>query len=144
MRLSISTGLAAATIAIFMTAGGPAFAEKIAFKADLAGSAQVPPNDSKGHGTVDATYDTDSKTLSWTITYDGLTGPATAAHFHGPAAVGANAKPVVPIEGTLTSPINGTSTLTDQQATDLENGLWYFNVHTAKFPDGEIRGQVTK
>ncbi len=38
--------------------------------------------------------------------------------------------------------IKGMATLTDQQAKDLEAGLWYFNVHTAKFPDGEIRGQL--
>ncbi len=144
MRLSTSTILATASIALLFAAGGPALAEKIAFKADLVGSAQVPPNDSKGHGTVAAAYDTDTKSLSWTITYEGLTGDAKAAHFHGPAQPGANASPVVPIEGTLTSPIRGTSILTARQATDLENGLWYFNIHTAKFPDGEIRGQVTK
>jgi hypothetical protein len=51
---------------------------------------------------------------------------------------------VVPIEGNLASPISGTATLDDQKATDLQAGMWYFNVHTAKFPDGEIRGQVTK
>jgi len=37
--------------------------------------------------------------LPWTETYSGLTGAATAAHFLGPAAMGANAPPVVPITG---------------------------------------------
>jgi hypothetical protein len=82
--------------------------------------------------------------LTWTVTYEGLTGPATAAHFHGPAAAGANAPPVVPIKGNLASPITGSATLTDAQAADLSAGNWYFNVHTAKYPDGEIRGQLGK
>ena len=51
---------------------------------------------------------------------------------------------MVPIEGDLASPINGNATLDDQQATDMQAGLWYFNIHTEKFPDGELRGQVLK
>ena len=88
--------------------------------------------------------DTSAKMLGWTITYSGISGDATAAHFHGPAAEGANAGPVVPIEGTLASPIKGTSTLSDDQIKDLQAGMWYFNVHSAKFPNGEIRGQLKK
>ena len=94
-------------------------------------------------GTVTATYDTASKKFTYTVTYSGLTGPATAAHFHGPAAAGANAPPVVPIPATaLASPIKGDATLTDAQAADLAGGKWYFNVHTAAHGPGEIRGQL--
>ena len=57
--------------------------------ADLKAASEVPPNDSKGTGAVTATYDTASKKFTYTITYMNLTGAATAAHFHGPAAVGA-------------------------------------------------------
>ena len=127
--------------------GSPVLAEKIVFKADMSGAEETPPNDTndtKGSGTANATFDTETKTLEWTIEYSGLTGEAIAAHFHGPAAAGAKAPPVVPIQGSLASPIKGTVTLPDQQVSDLMAGLWYFNVHTAKFPDGEIRGQMTK
>lgn len=110
--------------------------------ATLTGAEEVPANDSPGTGTVEATYDSDSNVLNYTITYSGLTGDATAAHFHGPAAPGENAPPSVPIEGSLASPISGTATLTDAQETELLGGQWYFNVHTAQYPDGEIRGQV--
>jgi len=110
----------------------------------MTGAQETPANDSKGTGTVDATYDAATKTLTWTVTYSGLTGPAAAAHFHGPAKVGVKAAPVVPITGDLKSPIKGSATLTDQQAKDLDAGLLYFNIHSAKFPDGEIRGQLTK
>ena len=120
-------------------------AEVVTFKADLAGSNEVPPNDSKGTGTVDANLDTSNKTLTWTVDYSGLTGDAVAAHFHGPAAKGKNAPPVLPIDkSNLGSPIKGSKALTDQQMQDLQDGKWYFNIHTAKYPDGEIRGQLTK
>ena len=80
--------------------------------------------------------------MAWTVNYSGLTGPATGAHFHGPAAISENAGVVVPLTGSLASPITGSATLTDAQAADLMAGKWYFNVHTAANPGGEIRGQV--
>lgn len=134
---------AAALSAIAFT-GAAAFAETTSYKADLKGATEVPSNDSKGVGAVEAGYDAATKKLTWTITYSGLAGPATAAHFHGPAAATANAPPVVPISGELKSPIKGEATLTDAQAGDLQGGRWYFNVHTAAHKDGEIRGQVVK
>ncbi|MFO1185218.1 MAG: CHRD domain-containing protein [Bauldia sp.] len=124
----------------------PAFAEVVTYRADLKGSAEVPPNNSAGSGTVEATYDTATKVLTYTATYTGLSGPATAAHFHGPAeptqAVGV-ALPVPPAVG-FASPIKATSTLTDAQAADFQAGKWYFNIHTAANPGGEIRGQMSK
>lgn len=116
----------------------------MSFSALLKASAEVPPNDSKGTGSVDAKFNPSSKMLTWTITYSGLTGPATAAHFHGPAEPGKNATPVVPISGNLASPIEGSATLTDAQVADLQADHWYFNVHTAAHKDGELRGQLAK
>jgi hypothetical protein len=135
---------AAAVTGLLALSGVPAFAEVVLYKADLKAASQVPPNESKGTGAVEATYDTTSKKLSWTINYSGMTGPATAAHFHGPAATTANAPPVVPIVGSLVSPIKGDATLTDAQATDFQAGRWYVNVHTAVNKDGELRGVVIK
>ena len=133
--------LAAITSAAMLLAG-PTFAETLNMTAELSGAAEVPANDSPGTGTLEATYDTETMLFTWTVTYEGLTGDATAAHFHGPAEADANAGPVIPIEGDLASPIEGSATLTEEQATQLQDGLWYFNVHTAEYPDGEIRGQV--
>ena len=92
------------------------------YKADLTGAAQVPPNTTKGTGALMATYDPASKKLTYTVTYKDLSGPATAAHFHGPAAAGANAGVVVPAAAPLASPIKGEATLTDAQAADLAAG----------------------
>lgn len=133
----------AAGITTLVLATAPAFAEVINISVQLTGGAEVPANDSTGTGTLEGTYDTDSNVLTYTITYDGLTGPVTAAHFHGPADATANAPPVVPIpDDKLASPIEGEATLTDEQEADLQNHLWYFNLHTEQYPDGELRGQL--
>lgn len=130
-------------VLLWAVAASAAFAETVTLKADLEPSSEVPPKVSKGHGKLDATFDTASKELTWTVNYEGLSGPATMAHFHGPAPVGQNADPQIPIpKDKLASPIKGEKTLTDTQANDLTNGKWYFNVHTAANPTGEIRGQV--
>ena len=121
-----------------------ALAETITYSAELKGASEVPPNDSKGTGTLVAKYDTATKKLTWTATYKDLTGPPTAAHFHGPAAPGVNAGPQITLEGSLASPIQGEATLTDAQSADLAKGDWYLNVHTAAHPPGEIRGQLLK
>jgi len=90
-----------------------------------------------------ASLNKDTSVLTWKISYSGLTGPATAAHFHGPAMAGANAGVVLPF-ASATSPIEGTATLTAAQVADLTAGKWYANVHTAANKGGEIRGQVAK
>ena len=131
-----------ATLALGVAFAGPAFAEKM--KATLSGKSETPPNTSAGTGTADIDYDPATKKLSWKITYSGLTGPATAGHFHGPAEPGKNAGVAVAIPTATSSPAEGSATLTDAQAADLEAGKYYVNIHTAANPGGEIRGQVTK
>jgi|SRR5271169_1095763 len=121
---------------------GPAFADKM--KVTLDGKSEVPPNASTGTGTADVDYDAASKKLSWKLTYSGLSGPATAAHFHGPAEAGKNSAVAVAIPNATSSPAEGSAVLTDAQAADLLAGKYYINVHTAANPGGEIRGQVTK
>ena len=130
----------AAAMAVLAT--GAARAEVLHFTAKLDGASETPPNDSGGVGSAWVNLDTASKTLDWKVEYSGLTGPATMAHFHGPAPVGKAAGVAVPLKGDLTSPAKGSASLTDAQIADLESGLWYVNVHTAAHPGGEIRGQV--
>lgn len=129
--------------AVCVALGGPAFAEKLVMKINLTGADEVPPNTSPGKGTADVTYDTATKLLTWKVTYSGLTGPATMAHFHAPAEAGKNAPPVVPLKDAA-SGAEGSATLTDAQAADLLAGKMYFNVHTEANKGGEIRGQVVK
>jgi hypothetical protein len=135
--------LALSIVGLFLL-GGVAQADQITFKADLASAAEVPPVTSPGKGSATASLDTTTKTLTWTVTYSGLSGPATAGHIHGPAALGANAGVLVPFSGDLASPIKGSATLTDAQVSDLEAGKLYVNLHTAANKPGEIRGQLLR
>lgn len=136
--------LVACALAALLSATSSAYAETLKFKATLDAAQEVPPNDSKGKGTADLTYDTATKNLTWTITFDGLTGPPAVAHFHGPAEAGKNAGVALLIGQSPTSPATGSATLTEAQAADLTAGRWYVNLHTAANKAGEIRGQVTK
>jgi hypothetical protein len=136
------TGFLATLLTATLISSG-AWAETIRFHAHMDAKSEVPPKNSAGTGEAVATLDTATKVLSYTITYKGLTGPATMAHFHGPAPVGVNAGVVVAFNP-VTSPITGKATLTDAQIADLETGKWYANVHTAANPGGEIRGQMVK
>jgi hypothetical protein len=137
---------ALATLACtIVLAATPARAEVVHMKAALSGSSEVPPNDSQGTGSVDVTYDSASKKVSWNGTYQNLSGPPTAAHFHTgePGKNGGVAVPIFSGAGAK-SPFSGSATLTDAQARDLRTGHWYVNVHTAAHKAGEIRGQVKK
>lgn len=144
--LLAALGIAGCNTTSSSRAGGdyPAAAPMMAtqsFRATLSAAAEVPSNASPGTGSLEATFDKASGVLKWKVTYSGLTGPATMAHFHGPAMPGANAGVVVPFPSAA-SPAEGSATLTPAQAADLVAGKWYVNVHTAQNPGGEIRGQV--
>jgi hypothetical protein len=139
MKITLLT--TAALLALMPVA---AFAASETFSADLKPSSEVPANDTKGSGMLTATYDTASKKLTYSVSYKDLSGPAVAAHFHGPADPKTNAAVVVPVKDITPGTLKGEATLTDAQAADLEAGKWYFNIHTAANKGGEIRGQVMK
>jgi len=101
---------------------------------------EVPTNSSTASGVGTVTLDLATNVLSWNITFSGLSGAQTAAHFHGPAPAGSNAG--VQINIGTGSPNVGSTTLTGAQSTQVQNGMWYANIHSSGFPGGEIRGQV--
>ena len=120
-----------------------ACSQPMTFQTSMNAAAEVPQNASRGVGTVTATVYPSTKAMTYTAEYKDLTGPATAAHFHGPAAPGANAGVVIGSPSAVT-PIKGGATLTDAQLADLMAGKYYYNVHTAANPGGEIRGQMQR
>lgn len=132
--------LASALSLAFVSAGSAATVE---YNAKLSGQREIPKTDSKGTGHMAATYDTATKALNYTLTFDGLSGPATAAHLHGPATRTQSAGVMAPLgDKNPTSPATGTVTLSEDQAKALQSGKVYVNVHTAANPGGEIRGQL--
>jgi hypothetical protein len=133
-----------ALVAVTMTlaaCGSMMASNTVTFGATLTGAAESPPVATQGNGTLTATLNKDTSELTWKIAYSGLTGPATAAHFHGPAPAGTNAGVALGFASSA-SPIEGKATLTAAQVADLTAGKWYANVHTAANKGGEIRGQV--
>jgi hypothetical protein len=137
----VRTTIAASALAIVCVA---AQAETVKLHATLKTAWEVPAKTGDGHGKLTATFDTDTDVLTYHVTYKELTGPAVAAHFHGPATETTNAGPVVMVAKPIGDPIDGTATLTADQAKDLLDGKYYFNIHTAANPGGEVRGQVMK
>ncbi|HEX5482153.1 MAG TPA: CHRD domain-containing protein [Terriglobia bacterium] len=119
------------------------------FVAHLTGS-QVSPTPTGSPGTGTATVDlNDAQTMiTVNLSFADLEGPATAAHIHGPAAAGSNAGVLFPFTG-VPSATSGSIppqsfAITSTQVGDLESGLFYVNVHSTVFTDGEIRGQLAR
>lgn len=114
----------------------------------LSGQKEVAPNFSTATGILTGTYDEATNLLSFTVMFNGLTGPSTAAHFHGPAFDWQNAGVQIALAG---FPVGVTSgnyvnafVLTDVQESQLLAGMWYLNIHSQVLPGGEIRGQITE
>jgi CHRD domain len=112
------------------------------FHATLSGAHEVPPVTTAGTGRAEIKLDTATKTLSWTVSYKDLSGPALAAHIHGPAAAVANGPVLIPFKDPGSSPITGSKNVTDTEIADLMAGKTYVNIHTAEHKPGEIRGQI--
>jgi hypothetical protein len=145
--LGLAVGSAAG--AVFVSSARPTYAAGTAYKTTLNGAGEVPPTTSSGTGTATVTYDAGTKTVTWQGDFSGLSGPATAAHIHGPAEAGKNAGVIVPLsqkDVPFTSPFSGSTTLSDDKAAALAaaltGGLAYVNIHTAANPGGEVRGQL--
>jgi len=136
--------VAVAALAAASLAFGGHRASPVMIGAKLTAAEEVPAQvvkDTKAKGSF--TGDITGKTLTWSLTFSGLTGPATAAHIHM-AAMGASGPVVVPLCGPCKSGVKGTATLSAALLSALKTHKLYVNVHTAKNPNGEIRGQVAQ
>lgn len=95
-----------------------------------------------GQGSIAGSVDTDTDKVTYKITYSGLTGPVTMAHFHGPATANQSAGVLLPIPGPYSDGMEGTLKANAKTVKDILDDMTYINLHTAKYPGGEIRAQV--
>jgi len=110
----------------------------------LTASQEVPANGSTATGDVQVTLNKTTGAITVTGSFTGLTSNATAAHIHGPAAVGSTAPVIVPltVPSSLAGTVTGTATMSTVQMNDMLNQMTYVNIHSEMFPDGEIRAQI--
>ena len=112
---------------------------------NASGSQEIPTNAATGTATLTGSYNKSTNSLSYTINWTGLSNIVTAAHFHGPASTTETASPLVDITiGTngVSGNTSGTVTVSDAVESALLDGKIYYNIHTALYPNGEIRSQV--
>ena len=110
------------------------------YTAQLSSGQEVPTNSSTATGSGTVTLNAAETQIMVNMSFSGLGSAQTAAHIHGLAHVGVNAPVLFNLgTGTVT---NATFAVTPAQVANLKKGLMYFNVHTANFPGGEIRGQI--
>lgn len=109
-------------------------------KASLDGLQEVPPTPSSGFGTGHVSVNTVTNQLAFDLTFTGLSAAETMAHIHGPAMAGANAG--IKFNLPLGNKKVGVWNYPESDEASILAGLMYFNVHSANFGSGEIRGQI--
>ncbi len=135
---------AAALSALVFVALSLGATETTVWTAALSSGQEVPKQivkDAAAHGLFKGTLT--GHTLKWKLTFAKLTGPAMQAHIHK-GARGVSGPIVVPLCAPCKNRQTGTSTISSALMTAFKKHLLYVNVHTAKNPAGEIRGQLAK
>jgi hypothetical protein len=145
MRKLVALFAAGAVCALGLAALSGAATKSTVWTAPLSSGQEVPKQVVKmaaAHGLFKGTLT--GTTLKWKLTYAKLTGPATAAHIHL-GAKGTSGNVLIPLCGATPackSGLSGTATITKAEMSEFKKHLLYVNVHTAKNPNGEIRGQL--
>jgi len=174
MKMNLMGKFTLGAVALMAVAGLVAFTARAkdddvtTYRARLTGFGEVPPKLVAGQGKFTAKLSEDGNSISWTVTWTGLTGAAQAAHIHfgqpqnvGSVVVffcGGGGRPACPDGPNHSGTVSGTWTGADILSVPSQNvtggdfdgflkilsaQLGYANVHTVLFPAGEIRGQVS-
>ena len=139
--------------ALMLALPGGVFAADEVFTATLTGDAQVPPLDVDGTGKATVTISDDESTISWDVTYSGLTGAPGAGHIHF-GAVDATGPVMIPFATVTATGSSGSFAAADYATGEglpadwagvlaaIRAGDTYVNIHTEANGAGEIRGQL--
>jgi hypothetical protein len=134
--------LSVTALILSAVAAGGTHATKMNFTAVLNAGQEVPkPVGPKAGASGKFTATVSGTKITWKLTFGHLTGPASAAHIHT-GKKGVAGAVIVPLCGPCTTSASGSATLTSAEIASMKAGTTYVNVHTAKNPNGEIRGQV--
>ena len=107
---------------------------------------EVPPSNSSGRGVCTIILNSTETLITVDCRFSNLTSNAVAAHIHGNAPPGTSAPVLFPL-GTPPAATSGTFApapiaVTPAQVADMRAKRLYVNIHSANFPNGEIRGQI--
>ncbi len=142
--VALIVGGAAVVLSLAAFAGAAPRMNPIMAATKLTAAEEVPAQvvkNTKASGSF--TLDVTGTKGTFVLKFSGLTGPATAAHIHL-GGMGKSGPVVVPLCGPCKSPVKGTVTFPASLLKDLKTHKLYVNVHTAKNPNGEIRGQLSE
>jgi hypothetical protein len=146
-------GIALLTGAALLLALAPAVLAAENFATELSGANQVPPVEVAATGDATVTISDDEQTVSWDVSYSGLTGAPAAGHIHI-GAEGENGPVMIPFAEVTETGTTGSFAAADYTGGDglpadwagvlaaIRDGNAYVNIHTEANPSGEIRGQL--
>jgi hypothetical protein len=149
VSITLRSFLIASCLGLAATVLGPAALaadDDILFTATLTDDEQSIPTMSPGTGFAEVRLERATMKITWKVTWKDLTSPPTAAGLYGPENVGGNAGQFVNLAagGSLKSPLTGSKVLSDGEFQYLITGRVYVNIHSGKFKDGELRGQLRR
>ena len=115
------------------------------YAATLTPDEQSTPTESPGTGYAEVRLERATLRITWKVTYKGLTSRPTAAGLYGPENVGGTSGQIVNLGAKgLASPIQGSQIIDDGILQYLVTGRIYVNIHTTRYKDGELRGQLRR
>ncbi len=117
----------------------------ISFYADLSADEQSAVTESPGIGRAEFVLERSTLNLTWKVTFQDTTSPATGVHIHGPQTPGGEAGIVVDLapDG-MTEIVEGSTVLSEGNMIYLVQDRLYVNLHTTRYPAGELRGHIKK
>jgi len=109
------------------------------------GSQVVPATSVSATAAMTGGYNSTNNTLSGSLSWTGLSGAPTGIYFHGPAPAGLNniyQFVLVKVPTVASGSMSFASVFTEAQEESLVAGWYYYEIRTAAYPNGEIRGQI--
>lgn len=139
VRILVLAALAVGVVPTLALASRTAMHPELGAK--LLGTQEVPKGSPTGHGIVNLTLNAAKGTVCWTFAgIKGIDKPL-ASHIHK-APNGKSGPVVVPLGGAFKTKGCTTAPKAMIQAIESHPNSYYVNVHTKKYPNGAIRGQL--